>query len=241
MPGEGRRRGLSVRWLATDGFATLALCTPAQGIGEPRERVQRLLTTAYNTLGGNIVFNAVAIRSAADRDELGPCFLYTECWPFLADTMTTSRTPSTTMTPGARTRRHPCWPHTRTVYANSYSSTDPGFFNTPGVLYEDATIFASGGDHIELGDVTHARRAELPERQLVHDRFVAQSMVNYYNFLTAYEDLLRAERPELERNRPPRSPTTSTNGSAGRLTFASSASGTDVVQFINMLNLTSND
>jgi len=42
-----------------------------------------------------------------------------------------------------------------------------------------------------------------------------QSMVNYYNFLTAYEDCCGRRDPELERNRPPRSPTTSTNGSAG--------------------------
>jgi dextranase len=68
-------------------------------------------------------------------------------------------------------------------------------------------------------------------------------MVNYYNFLTAYEDLLRnGETPNSNVIDLPGGPTTSTNGSAGTVwTFARSASATDVLQFINMLNLTSDD
>jgi dextranase len=75
-----------------------------------------------------------------------------------------------------------------------------------------------------------------------------RAMVNYYNFLTAYEDLLRnGETPNSNVIDLPAGPATSTDGPAGTVwTFASSTagasstSGTDVLQFINMLDLTSN-
>jgi len=58
------------------------------------------------------------------------------------------------------------------------------------VLYEDATIFASGGDHIELGDVDHMLDApNYLNGNLYMSAGLQQSMVSYYNFLTAYEDL----------------------------------------------------
>jgi len=87
------------------------------------------------------------------------------------------------------------------------------------------------------------------------------AMVNYYNFLTAYEDLLRnGETPNSNLIDLLGGPPTSTDGSAGSIwTFASSTSGagptsgtsstsgassapgTDVLQFINMLKLTTDD
>lgn len=70
-----------------------------------------------------------------------------------------------------------------------------------------------------------------------------KGMVNDYNFLTAYENLLR---DGLSDNGNvislPGGPTTSTTGAPGSVwTFARSKSGTDVIHLINMLNLTSSD
>lgn len=130
------------------------------------------------------------------------------------------------------------------AYANNFSSTDPGFFNTPGVLYEDASIFASGGDHIELGDVDHMLDApNYLNENLLMPASLQQAMVNYYNFLTAYEDLLRnGETPSSNVIDLPSGPATSTNGSPGTVwTFVRSTTGTDVLQFINLLNLSSSD
>ena len=130
------------------------------------------------------------------------------------------------------------------AYANNYSTTDSGFFNTPGVLYEDASIFASGGDHIELGDVDHMLDApNYLNENLFMPATLQKAMVNYYNFLTAYEDLLRdGETANSNTIELPGGPPTSTNGAAGTVwTFAKSTTGTDVLQFINLLNLTSTD
>ena len=213
----------------------------------PSTEFNGFLTNAYNSLGGQLVFNAVGQygqqQVAANADLT---FLYTECWPGNGQTsyddLQTAIKNNNTWSSGAKSTVLAAYPDQ--AYADNYTSSDPSFFNTPGVLYEDATIFASGGDHIELGDIDHM----LSEPDYVSDGLdmtasLQQSMVNYYNFLTAYEDLLRnGETPNSNAISLPGGPTTSTNGSAGTVwTFASSTSGTDVVQFINMLNLTSSN
>jgi GH15 family glucan-1,4-alpha-glucosidase len=204
------------------------------------------LTGAYDALGGNIVFNAVGQdgqQQVATNPDLP--FLYTECWPFLGQTtLDDLQTVVNNNRSWSNGKASVLAAYPDQNYANNYSSTSPGFFNSPGVLYEDATIFASGGDHIELGDVDHMLDASYYlNNNLLMPSSLQQAMVNYYNFLTAYENLLRGgETPNSNAIDLPGGPATSTNGTAGTVwTFASSTTGTDVLQFINLLSLTSTD
>lgn len=76
------------------------------------------------------------------------------------------------------------------AYINKGLSDVTGYFNLPGVLLAESVIFAFGGSHIELG-----------EHMLVHEYFpnsnrmmsvdLKKAMVAYYDFLVAYENLLR--------------------------------------------------
>ncbi|MFI5157241.1 MAG: glycoside hydrolase family 66 protein [Sphingobacteriales bacterium] len=66
----------------------------------------------------------------------------------------------------------------------------PGYFSTPGVILADAVIFAFGGSHLELGD--HMLGKEyFPNAHLKMHNDLKAAMVNYYDFLTGYENLLR--------------------------------------------------
>ncbi len=205
------------------------------------------LSNASSSVGGELVFNAVGQygqQEVATNPDLE--FLYSECWP--ANGQTTYEDLQTTIdennswSNNEKSTVLAAYPDQ--AYGDEHSSTGPGFFNTPGVLYEDAAIFASGGDHIELGDIDHM----LAEPDYVSDSLympsaLQQAMVNYYNFLTAYEDLLRdGETPSSNVVELPAGPPTSTTGSAGTVwAFSSSTAGRDVLQFINMLDLTSAD
>ena len=65
------------------------------------------------------------------------------------------------------------------------------YFNTPGILLSDATIFAVGGSHLELGD-GHMLCAEyFPNNSLKMSDELTASLARYYDFMTAYENLLR--------------------------------------------------
>ena len=77
-----------------------------------------------------------------------------------------------------------------TAYMNYNNADSPGKFNDSGVLLTDATIFASGGSHLELGE--HMLGKEyFPNSNLTMSDSLTTKLVAYYDFLTAYENLLR--------------------------------------------------
>ena len=76
------------------------------------------------------------------------------------------------------------------AYMNYNLANSPGYFNTPGVLLTDAVIFAFGGSHLELGE--HMLGKEyFPNNNLQMKDDLKSSLINYYDFLVAYQNLLR--------------------------------------------------
>ncbi|MBD5356251.1 MAG: cycloisomaltooligosaccharide glucanotransferase [Bacteroides sp.] len=82
----------------------------------------------------------------------------------------------------------------RTVFA-AYMNYDKagrtsGEFNTPGILMADAVMMALGGSHLELGDHMLSREY-FPASPLTMDTELREAIIRYYDFMTAYENLLR--------------------------------------------------
>jgi dextranase len=76
------------------------------------------------------------------------------------------------------------------AYVNYDLADNAGFFNTPSVLMLDAVIFAFGGAHIELGE--HMLGKEyFPNNNLSMRDDLRRMLVYYYDFLVAYQNLLR--------------------------------------------------
>ncbi|GAB3307817.1 hypothetical protein GCM10027348_39190 [Hymenobacter tenuis] len=84
-------------------------------------------------------------------------------------------------------------PGKRTVlaaYINKAKSGSAGLFNPASVLMADATIFAFGGAHIELGE--HMLGNEyFPNSNLQMSATLQKDVTTYYDFAVAYENLLR--------------------------------------------------
>lgn len=77
-----------------------------------------------------------------------------------------------------------------TAYMDYNLAGNPGYFNTPGVLLTDAVIFAFGGAHLELGE--HMLGKEyFPNDNLKMHEDLKNDMIHYYDFLTAYQNILR--------------------------------------------------
>lgn len=72
-----------------------------------------------------------------------------------------------------------------------------GYMNNPGVLLTDAVIFALGGAHLELGDHMLSREY-FPASPLAMNDDLKDAMIRYYDFLTAYENLLRGSSTSSE-------------------------------------------
>jgi len=76
------------------------------------------------------------------------------------------------------------------AYMDYNLADNKGFFNTPGVLLADAVIFAFGGAHLELGE--HMLGKEyFPNNNLQMKDDLKTALVRYYDFMVAYENLLR--------------------------------------------------
>lgn len=76
------------------------------------------------------------------------------------------------------------------AYMNYDLANNKGYFNTPSILLTDAVIFAFGGSHIELGE--HMLGKEyFPNDNLKMKDDLIEALVKYYDFLVAYENLLR--------------------------------------------------
>lgn len=68
---------------------------------------------------------------------------------------------------------------------------DNSSFNTPGVLLTDAVMFALGGSHLELGGDHMLCREYFPYASVTMSKELKTRITHYYDFLTAYENLLR--------------------------------------------------
>lgn len=84
------------------------------------------------------------------------------------------------------------------AYMNyDYAGRTEGKFNNPGVIMADAVMMALGGSHLELGDHMLSREY-FPASPLAMDDELRTAMIRYYDFMTAYENLLRGSNTSSE-------------------------------------------
>lgn len=118
-----------------------------------------------------------------------------------------------------------------------------GNMNTPGVLLTDAVIMALGGAHLELGDHMLSREY-FPANPLKMTDELKSAIVHYYDFMTAYQNLLRGNVSTADEYTP--DIVSATSGinicswppKAGNLvTYARRAGQKQVIHFLNFRNI----
>lgn len=151
------------------------------------ETFEPFIKSAKNYLNKDLVMNAVNQYGQWQIAQSPIEFLYTEIWPphdtygdlknIIDENLQFSSGKYNTVL---------------AAYMNYTLSNQKGTFNEPGILLTDAVIFASGGSHIELGE--HMLSKEyFPHANLVMTASLEKKLENYYDFLVAYENLLRDE------------------------------------------------
>ena len=76
------------------------------------------------------------------------------------------------------------------AYMNYGKANNPGSFNTPGILLTDAVMFALGGSHLEMGEHMLCKEY-FPNSNLGMSAELENAIIAYYDFMTAYQNLLR--------------------------------------------------
>lgn len=197
------------------------------------------LNAAKKTLGKGILFNPVGgygeanVASKADLD-----FLYKEVWPNqcrsyadLKQTIDISRSFS-------KNKRNVVL----AAYMNYNLGRSGSEFNEPGVRLTDAAIFASGGAHIELGDTGMLCNEYFPNKDLSMTSTLKRSMRNYYDFLVAYENLLRDGVEDSDNDIEIPNKEVSDSADANSIwAFSKKKSGYNIVHIINNTGNSSNE
>lgn len=147
-----------------------------------------LLKRIPEELNTRVIFNAVdqygqhQVASEVDYD-----ILYAEIWPHKARTYNALKGMVDSMYRMSKGRRG----MVIAAYMNYLKTKTGGKFNTPGVNFTNATLFAAGGSHLEIGDLGMLSSEYYPARHLEMDYELQKDIRNYYSFMTAYENVLR--------------------------------------------------
>lgn len=133
----------------------------------------------------DIVMNAVSQYGQKGIAESSADFLYTEVWSPFDSYSDLSNLIQQNNTYSNNTKNT-----VLAAYMNYDLAKNKGYFNTPSVLMTNAVIFAFGGAHLELGE--HVLGKEyFPNNNLSMKDDLKSALVNYYDFLVAYQNLLR--------------------------------------------------
>lgn len=76
------------------------------------------------------------------------------------------------------------------AYMNYERSKNEGYLNKPGILLANSVIFAFGGAHLELGE-HYLSNEYFPNSNLQMKADLKEQLLRYYDFLVAYQNLLR--------------------------------------------------
>lgn len=214
----------------------------------PTQEYRGFLQAAKSALGTHLIFNAVGNYGQAQVAASGSPLdvTYTEAWPAYGQTTYNDlrSTVETDLADSGGALQPIIAGYMDSTYSKNFTDASPGYFSAPGVLLTDAAIFASGGDHIEMGGQNKMlSQAYFPNQALAMSGSLQASMVREYNFITAYENVLRGNGLTDSANAVVMpGVATSTNGAPGTVwTFVRSQPGRDVIQLVNLLGNSSSD
>jgi len=194
-----------------------------------------MLREAKDALGVELVMNAVSQFGQRLIADAPVEFLYTEVWGGHPEYKHLKAIIDENASLGPRRL-----PTVLAAYVNYELADAPGAFNLPGVLLADAVIFASGGAHLEAGESLLAKEY-FPNRNLAVPAELWARLTAYYDFLVAYQNVLRDGAAELE--------DAAVTSAAARMTpepeagavwaLAKRKGDADIVHFVNFASATS--
>lgn len=191
------------------------------------------LNNAKKALNKRIVFNPVngyGESNTAAKSDLD--FLYKEIWPTKYATFDSIKNCIDLLRGFS--------PKYKAVVLAAYMNYNfkEGHFNDNAVKLTDAAMFSNGASHIEIGDKVNMLCNEyFPNKDLVMSDKLKKDMRSYYDFLTAYENILLDKNEEVDKEEAVRVENYKTSDTAEADSIWASARKNDKYEMINLINL----
>ena len=211
--------------------------------GMPIDRVKDTYTAFLNAakaaLGDKyLVFNPVGAQGIENANISQVDVLYTEFWPWDRDDRGQLYDDYFSIHRAILQANEQSNGKTLVVAGYINYKHPSAFFNPPAVLLMDSVVFASGGSRIELGNGDGMLSNEyFPDDRHKRMNVDLQAAVQrMYDFIVAYENLLRDGQKLIERKVLIRQAPVSTNGKANTVwCFAKEDEAHEIYHFINLI------
>ncbi|MFB9324656.1 glycoside hydrolase family 66 protein [Paenibacillus aurantiacus] len=206
------------------------------------------LNAAKQAIGSKyLAFNPVGAQGIENVNRSSVDVLYTEIWPWDKDSDGVAYDTYASLRKEIEQSRRESGGKSLIVPAYmeyDYANNNPGKpFNTSAVLLTDAAVYASGGSRFELGDNGNMLSSEyFPKQNLYMDADLKQRVSKLYDFIVAYENLLRDGQEETANRIEFPAYASSGDGQPNRIwAFGKKDSKYDIVHTINLLGVSRND
>lgn len=211
--------------------------------GKPIDRVKDTYTAFLNAakaaLGDKyLVFNPVGAQGIENVNISQVDMLYTEFWPWDRDDRGKLYDDYFSIHRAILQANEQSGGKSLVVAGYINYKHPSAYFNPPAVLLMDSIVFASGGSRIELGNGDGMLSNEYfpDDRHKKMDADLQSAVQRMYDFIVAYENLLRDGQKLIERNVLIRQASVSTNGKANSVWyFAKEDEAHEIYHFINLL------
>lgn len=197
------------------------------------------LNNVKKSLNKSVLFNPVNGYGEIDTDADAQLdFLYKEVWPAQYKTYEDLKLAIDNGAQFSDSKKN----IVLAAYMNYGLAANGGNFNEPGVRLTDASIFASGGAHIELGDTGMLCNEYFPNKSLTMSQSLENTMRNYYDFSVAYENLLRDDLQDCNNKVDIIGAKVSDSAEANAIwAFSKQKEKYNVIQLINLIGNNSNE
>lgn len=195
------------------------------------ENYTAFLNAAKKQLGKDVVMNAVNGYGAKEAANAGDDFLYTEVWPDFYPEYSDLKSVIDSNTQYSDEKK------SSVIAAYMNYKVSGQAFNENAVKLTDAVIFASGGSHLELGDMGMLSSEYFPNQKMYLSDNLKNDLRSYYDFLVAYENILHTQTKWSELHVNMGNYPISDCGDAGSVwVFGSENEACDTIQLINLLS-----
>jgi dextranase len=191
------------------------------------------ISNAVVALGKRMTFNTVDAVGENQVAQFAPVdFVYSELWAGNPDYLSFNQRVDNVRSFGSKALVMPAY--------MDYGATT-NYFDEAGVRLTDAAMFACGASHLELGDGDKMLHKEYfpDDSSVLMTASLQTAMQHYYDFLVAYENLLRDNTVSATNRVTLTGAASSTNGSAGTVWLIVKKNlGHNILHLVNLVSNT---
>lgn len=225
--------------MTTADGSPLGYTENGQPIYSITDTYKQFLDAAKNAIGDKYLsFNPVGAKGIIQANTSAVDALYTEFWPWDTDRNGNSYDTYDALVREVENSMNDSNGKSLAVKSYINYNASGGYMNTPAVMLVNAAVFAAGGNRVEIGNGNNILHHEYyPNDGVKMNNELKSRMRNMYDFVVAYENILRDGQSTTENKVITKNYSSSKDGTADTIwTYTREGNGYQMLHLINLLD-----